>query len=293
MKKFFVIALAAAAMLFAGCEKDSGEDGPDAVANPVKSYEFVAMMNGNPHFKGVYTPSYDSKGRLTGIKYEHYEQDWSSEDAGLYLAEKRSSTVTYDESAKTAVSAGTSQYYNREEKKWSDPDSEETKLTFDDNWRVVKTESKSGESQYSEVYAYRGDNVASYTYTSVYDGRPSETVTNYTWNNGDLVEIKDSYSKTTVNYGSEANPFLGTIDLTLDSMPEFYSLGILGKTSAHLPTSYTHISGTGENEWKYTYNIEYTKDSKGRITEIIQRYALDGDEPNHEEEHYTKYVINY
>lgn len=259
-----VSAISAIALLFAlmACapeDKNNGESGGDksltttdnnvVIYTPAKvlSYDYQRYYLTVVEQKS-YTPVFDAEGRLVSIDYK----ESGYHDKELVNIQTSTETYKYDNSGRTALATAAMAFYNL----GSLIGSSEivTSIAFDDDGRIQKAE--------CEDYAYSNE----YTYNSGYLVSTSSPKTNYTWDNGDLKSIVTDYitDKQTVNieYSSEINPFAESVDPVLCSiMPDHYCFGLLGRRTAHLPSSYTMTS----NSEKQTLQFEYDKDEKGRI----------------------------
>ena len=196
-------------------------------------------------------------------------------------------TLTYTWNSLSAEVASAVESYDSDTGTWS-PESPATyKLTFDDAWKVTESVFSIGEYSETYRYAYEGDylitteDVGDYHY-------------NLTWKDGDLVQIvcifdlgPISNTEYSFKYSSDENPFVDGINPLFQIIEDDNILfGLAGKHSAHLPTELNKKDFNGEIVMTY----EYTRDSKGQITEvkIIEPYDELFDMAV-----YNKYVFHY
>lgn len=286
MKKLFVLAAAAAALtFFAGCDPDTISD--LNAPTDLKSYEELFLMNGDVHFKYVYTPLYGINSRLASLKFEYYEDeyDWENEvSKGLFLVEE--GTTTYTWGTFFADGSYTGRAYDRTSSTWSDVTPTTYKFEFYDTWQIGKYTSEN--ENYREVveYEYDGEYLKKTTESTGY-------VTNYVWKDGDLVGYTSNYLSCTIGYSSEKNTLAGGVDPVL-RINDAFDLGLAGKHSAHLATSILIVSGSGDFQNRELQLYTYTKDSKGRIVEVkIVRADPDTKEPFQEDMHTQLIRFNY
>lgn len=290
MKKLFAILAAAAALaMFTGCDPDNADNTPSG-ATP-KSFEEVFLMEGQEHFKYVYTPTW-SGDRLASEKYEYYEAEYEfdGEDnvfKGLFLSVEGTTTYTWGDHS--AEGNYTGRQFDRISKEWSDVTPTTYQFKFDDSWRTTKY------SWSSENYSTSTD----FTYEGGYLVKSDEKgyVTNYIWKDGDLTSC---YTETGnlrhyIGYTADENPFKEGLDPTLRFIfADPYTYGLLGKRAAHLPSKLLTVSGSGDFENKELMLYSYNKDAQGRVSEIkIVRADPVTEEPFQEQRH-TQYIkFNY
>lgn len=236
------IIITSAILLIAGCVNESidGQNTPGRILS--YDYQRYSLVVAEQH---SYTPLFDNNGRLVSLDY--VESGYDGEKKKLVNIVTYTEKYEYDYSGKTAVATAFADYYNFGE--WLSSSEIITTITFDETGRILTTE-----------WDYPSS--LSYIYNSGYLDSISSQNTKYIWKNGDLARIINDEQTVDIEYSSEINPFADSVDPVLCSlMPEYYCMGLLGKRTEHLPSSYTI---TKDAEVK-TFLFEYKKDDKGRI----------------------------
>lgn len=271
-----VIIIISAIVLISGCGIKGGDgdmttENKNIINTPAKilSYDYQRrqLVVAERH---SYTPVFDSVGRLVSLDY--MESGYC--DRSLVTITTRTEAYQYDDSGSTAVATADWFFYNL-----GDPygyTKVVTAIALDDEGRIQKTEIE----DYSYTYKYTYNSGFLFSSYCFYK-------TEYIWSDGDLKRIitDDPMGDQTVDieYSSDANPFADSVDPVLCSlMPEYYCFGILGRRTAHLPSSYTKTS----KDDVQTFLFEYSKDEKGRIDVVEMK-------PTHSIQFCWMVVIHY
>lgn len=288
MKKLFHILTTVAAVLFvASCDKD--DPTPDGGNGVLKSYERAVMMSGEVHFRYVYTPTWNAEGKLTSVKMEHYENpmNWETgKTEGEFLAERSTTTYTWNNSAYTAELRETNEWHDTDNDTWTPGNGHTASLKFDQNWRVTEVRKNYSDGSTGVfTYTYSGDHLASWQ---------SGDTNTYTWKDGDMVAIAREGYSASVTYLDEANPFADSVDPIIAFFDDCYALGLAGKRTAHLPSTFVETWGTGTDASTYYSKYIYKKDGSGRIIEVDVMYTdANGNVNESSESHYNAYRFNY
>ena len=289
MKKFLLLlsCVATLGMFATACSNDG--DGDEIIGSgDIKSVENGMMFGNVVHFKYVYTPSFDSKGRLSKLSSEHFEQ--VREESGApaasgktFLAEKGTIEYKYDESARTARVTESSIWYTQDGKKEGD-DSVNYTYFFNSDWNLIRGVYNPGtDDEYNSEYGYTDGRLSNYS------GKSLE------WRGGNLVRSwYEGYDgEELFEFGNEANPFKDGIDVTFGFLlPQEYIFGLMGKHCENLPVKHIYQYSDGSSVSKF----EYIKDKSGRITQIREIYVDPETEKPYEEEdggHYHYWKIHY
>ena len=242
------------------CSKDdnAGKDSGFVINN----YQLITLSNSKAYSKDVYTPTYDSRGRVVKSVYETYSSAKGKNE--LLTVEIRD----FDYKTSTAYATYCMEILTPGALYVTGPDT--LSLKFGDGLKLKKAT----KPDYSYDYTYDGDHLESY---SVAIAENDPTVRKYIWSGGDLASMLGENGKAQFNvtYGEEANPFVNTIDPLLaiysSIIPDYACANLIGKNSAHLPVSYQE-DFYGDT----TFSFEYTRDDKGRIV----RVDITGDDPD-------------
>ena len=264
MKRIFAIALAAV-VLFPSCDKTKEDQ---AAAGVIDYMEFLRYDEGEeagPHSKIVYTPTFDSQGRLVKSLEQWYFGDHES---GEMMANQYYQTnITYNDANHTVYFERGGGYWDYGENPgWTpfEPTSSET-MTCNDDLDVTSWREGTVTMTYKDGYL------------DIYDSDPTNeywwTRLTYVWKDGDLEKIerktnRDEGDYYKFTYTKDLNPF-GNYDVIsaalcgmIDGEMGLWAACLFGNHSKHLIATETEM----DNNTVVTYT--YTKDKKGRIVEV-------------------------